>query len=75
MEKEYLLPQYSTLDENRGIEKTTTTTTVSHKVIGKFDHVKSEKSTGQRSVHAKSKDKEQMRRNIFNYIKQSSFPC
>ena len=73
LEKKYLLPQYSTL-ENRGVGKKKKPT-ISHKVIDKFDYVKGKNSTGQRLVHTKSKDKAQMRKNIFNYIKQSSLPC
>ena len=64
-EKKYLLPQYSTL-ENRGIGKKKKKTTISHKVIDKFDYVKGENSTGQRSVYTKSKDNK--RGEIFSVI-------
>lgn len=41
-----------------------------HKEITKFHYVKNEKSTGQKSLQTKTKDKEPTRQNIFNDTKQ-----
>lgn len=41
-----------------------------HKEITKIHYVKNEKSTGQKSLQTKTKDKEPTRQNIFNDTKQ-----